>query len=186
MLRVFLSLMMILPVGAFAAEVQKNFTSCGPGYVLATHPRIDGITAYECKKLWCRDLETGKPMGSGDRANNGYRDTNAPVELCDAERHCVECFGERAWCKKSGGISYGEWNPEYGAYTRNGGNSTYTSYLQGSCWMWRLGKPDCPNGETAIERNGEWVCVTSMSVDGGSTLGSHSSSIRRTGTLRRL
>lgn len=186
MLRVLLSLMMILPVGAFAAT-QDKFTSCGSGYILTTHTRIDGIPAYECQKLWCRDLETGKPMGSGNRANTGYIDTDEPTRLCDADGTCVECFGKRHWCKKPGATVNGEWNPEYGAYTRGGDdNSTYISYLSGGCWMWRLGKPDCPNGETAIERNGEWACIISTTVNGGSVKGSHSSSIRRTGTLRRL
>lgn len=185
MRRILLSLMMILPVGAFAATENGPFTSCGPGYILTTHSRIDGIVAYECQKLWCRDLETGKPMGSGTRAANGYETTTKPIELCDAENTCIECFGDRKWCSNMPG---GIWNPEYGAYTRGGGDSTtYVSYQKGSCWTWHLGKPNCPNGETALERNGEWVCVTAISPDGGSsTAGSHSSSIRRTGTLRRL
>lgn len=186
MFRVLLSLMMFLPIGAFAAQQGDKFTSCGPGYILTSHKSIDGIPAYECQKLWCRDLETGKPMGSGDKPNTGYIVTKNPVELCDATGTCIECFGDRSWCKKPGGKSGGEWNPEYGAYTRGGDTTMYVSYLSKGCWMWQLGKPDCPNGETAVQRNGEWLCVTSISVDGGAAKGSHSSSIRRTGTLKRL
>ncbi len=156
------------------------FTSCGAGYILASHAKIDGIDAAECQKLWCRDLENGKKMGSKNSPNSGYRATNAPVELCDANGNCIECFGERKWCS---GEPNGVWNPEYGAYTRGGAdNATYISYQKGSCFAWRLEKPNCPDGETAILRNGEWVCATA--TGGGDA--SRASSVRRTGTLRRV
>ncbi|MBD5400841.1 hypothetical protein HDR61_03815 [bacterium] len=160
-------------IGANAA-----FTSCGPGYILADHKNIDGIPAAECQKLWCMDLETGKYMGQGDKAASGYKSTTATRELCDANNKCIECFGERKWCA---GETAGQWNPEYGAYTRGGDNATYKSYQKGACFAWRLEKPNCPNGQTAILMNGEWHCATNS----GSDVGSRASSIRRTGAIRR-
>lgn len=155
------------------------FTSCGPGYILATHANIDGVPAAECQKLWCVDLETGRAMGNGKNAANGYRATNTPTELCDAKNNCIECFGERKWC---GGEVEGRWNLEYGAYTRGGAdNSAYLSYQKGSCFAWRLEMPTCAEGEKAVLLNGDWHCVSSS---GGGTV-SRASSIRRTGTLRR-
>lgn len=155
------------------------FTSCGPGYVLAKHADIDGMHAQECQKLWCVDLETGKSMGSGKNAANGYRATVAPVELCDAEKNCIECYGERKWC---GGEIEGIWNPEYGAYTRGGADTaTYLSYQKGGCFAWRLEMPTCPEGQKAVLLDGEWHCSNAS----GSGNASRASSIRRTGTLRR-
>ena len=154
-------------------------TSCGAGYVLASHANIDGIPAAECQKLWCMDLETGKTMGNKNTPTSGYKTTSAPVELCDAHGTCIECFGERKWC---GGDVAGIWNPEYGAYTRGGGDTTtYTSYQKGACFTWRLEKPTCPDDETAVLIGNEWHCATAS----GSDVGSRASSIRRTGTLRR-
>ena len=152
---------------------------CGPGYVLASHAKIDGMDTQECQKLWCVDLETGKPMGNGDRANNGYVATNAPGELCDATGRCVECFGDRKWCA---GVVRGVWNPEYGAYTRGGNDTaTYGSEQKGSCFTWKLEKPNCAAGESAILKDGEWVCAMSTS----NTSVSRASAVRRTGTFRR-
>lgn len=156
-----------------------KLTSCGPGYILVSHSDIDGIDAAECQKLWCRDLENGKSMGSGKGAASGYKTTAGPVELCDAKNNCIECFGDRKWCS---GEPAGIWNPEYGAYTRSGADSsTYTSYQKGSCFAWRLEKPECPDGQSAILQGDEWVCATSS----GTTTGSRESSIRRTGTTLR-
>lgn len=152
---------------------------CGPGYVLANHARIDGMDTQECQRLWCVDLETGKPMGTGGRANNGYVATSVPNELCDATGKCVECFGDRKWCN---GIVRGVWNPEYGAYTRGGDdNATYGSEQKGGCFTWKLEKPSCATGESAILKNGQWVCATSRV---NSSLG-RESAVRRTGTIRR-
>ncbi len=178
----FLISLIAINIGLVAggAAMADKFTSCGPGYILVSHSDIDGIDAAECQKLWCRDLENGKSMGSDDRANSGYKETSYPMELCDANNNCVECFGDRRWCS---GETPGYWNPEYGAYTYDGGdNVTYSSYQKGSCFAWRLEKPDCPSGQTAILQDGEWVCA----VESVNTSGSHQSSIRRTsGTLRR-
>lgn len=156
----------------------ETFSSCGSGYVLVSHSKIDGINAAECQKLWCRDLETGRTMGIGKNANNGYKSTNSTTELCDISGKCIECFGERRWCA---GETPGQWNPEYGAYTRGGDNATYHSYQKGSCFAWRLGKPDCSDGETAILKDDKWVCATSAT----NTAGSRVSAIRRTGTILR-
>jgi len=172
-MRKFLAFAMVcLCSAAFAGD-------CGPGYVLANHAKIDGMDAKECQKLWCIDLETGRSMGAGDRANSGYVATNAPVELCDATGRCIECFGDRKWCT---GIVPGVWNPEYGAYTRGGADTTtYGSEQKGSCFTWKLEKPNCESGESAVLKDGEWVCAESTSNAGIS----RASAIRRTGTVRR-
>ena len=154
--------------------------SCGAGYVLEKRKDIDGIPAAECQKLWCRDLETGKVMGRGDVANSGYQTTSAPVELCDAKGNCVECWGQRRWCA---GNVRGEWNPEYGAYTRGGDSATYKSYQKGGCFAWRLQKPDCPSGQVAILQNDEWVCAV---ASGDGMGGQRMPSIRRTGAVRSI
>lgn len=164
--------------GAYAAD--EKFLSCGPGYILESKNKTDGINTAECQRLWCRDLETGKTMGGDNSANSGYKTTGGAVELCDAKNNCVECFGDRKWCS---GEAAGIWNPEYGAYTRGGGDTvTYISYQKGSCFAWRLEKPNCPSNETAILKNNEWICATSS----GTTTGGRESSIRRTGTMRRI
>ncbi len=172
MKKILIFAMACLCTSAFAGD-------CGPGYVLVDHAKIDGMVAQECQKLWCVDLETGKPMGKGDKANNGYVATGAPVELCDARGKCIECFGNRKWC---GGIVPGVWNPEYGAYTRGGNDSaTYGSEQKGGCWTWKLEKPKCGVGESAILKDGEWICT--VSTPNASV--SRDSAVRRTGTIRR-
>ena len=165
---------------ANAAPSASTSVTCGAGYIMVDRSDIDGISAKKCEKLWCRDLETGKPMGNNERANTGYKSTSYPMELCDADGNCVECFGDRKWCS---GEPEGYWNPEYGAYTYGGDdNATYSSYLRGSCFAWNLEKPDCPDGQTAVLQGGRWTCA----VAENSTEGSRESSIRRTsGTLRR-
>jgi len=152
--------------------------SCGAGYVLADHAKIDGINAKECKKLWCRDLETNKAMGSGDRVASGYRDTATPD---DELVQNVPCFGARKWCA---GEPAGTWNSSLGIYVRgNDDGSTYKAYQKGSCFAWRLEKPECAAGQSAILKNGEWVCVTATNGDISNI---QKSSVRRTGTMRRV
>ncbi len=164
---------------AFAAPGDK-LSSCGAGYILGTHTKLDGIKTDECQKLWCRDLETGRVMGTGKSAATGYQNTNSPRELCDAEGNCIECFGDRKWC--AGDVA-GVWNPEYGAYTRGGvDDATYTSYQKGGCFSWRLEKPNCSVGETAILRDGRWVCAATVDVNAGG----RAPAIRRTGITHRL
>lgn len=154
--------------------------SCGAGYVLDKHPNIDGIPAMQCKKLWCRDLETDAVMGTGDKVASGYQETSAPVELCDAAGHCIECWGQRRWCA---GDVRGEWNPEYGMYTRGGADSvTYRSYKKGGCFSWRLEQHNCPDGEVAVLKDGEWVCATSSTGQVGTQ---RTPVLRRTGAVRR-
>lgn len=171
----------ILSLIACVSGAQAGFTSCGPGYVLVeSRTKIDGIPSAECQKLWCRDLENGKIMGKADKANSGYQVTRGTVELRDASGHRVECWGERKWCS---GEVRGEWNPEYGAYTRNGeDNAAYESYQKGGCFAWRLEKPDCEDGKTAILQDGRWVCT----VPSKTSEGSRASAVRRTGTMRRI
>ena len=179
MKKLIFSFLMVLGV-VFAADAAK-FTSCGAGYVLSSRTTItDGVKTQECEKLWCRDLETGKMMGDGKSANSGYVATSVPEQVCDKDGNCIDCFGARKWC---GGEAAGIWNPEYGAYTRDGAdNATYQSYQKGSCFAWRLEKPECPDNQSAILQDGEWVCVdfvVSPDVVRKST-------VRRTGAVRRI
>ena len=178
MKKLIFSFLMVLGV-VFAADAAK-FTSCGAGEVLSSRTTItDGVKTQECEKLWCRDLETGKMMGDGKSANSGYVATSVPEQICDKDGNCIDCFGARKWC---GGEAAGIWNPEYGAYTRDGAdNATYQSYQKGSCFAWRLEKPECPDNQIAVLQNGEWVCT--MSVD--TTAGTRESAVRRGPTLRR-
>lgn len=170
----FLSLFLIF----FNTLANAEFVSCGPGYILVeSRQKIDGIPSAECQKLWCRDLENGKMMGNDDRVNSGYQMTLSMQEVCDVKNNCVLCWGERKWCS---GEARGEWNSQYGAYTRGGDNATYESYQKGSCFAWRLEKPDCDDGETAILENGKWVCA----VSSGTSEAGRASGVRRTGTLR--
>jgi len=46
-----------------------------------------------------------------------------------------------------------------------------------------LEKPECAAGQSAILRNGEWVCVTATNGDISNI---QKSSVRRTGTMRRV
>lgn len=178
MKKIFCSIIgLCLFAGVMPAMAATSF-SCGAGYVLASHNKIDGINARECVKLWCRDLETNKAMGSGVKVASGYVDKLS--EVTDG-RETVECFGERKWCA---GEPAGEWNADLGIYVRGSDDgSTYKAYQKGSCFAWRLEKPECASGESAILRDGEWVCVTS-STGGANTV--MKSSVRRTGTMRRI
>ena len=160
--------------------------SCGEGYVLVSHSKIDGITAMECEKLWCRDLETGLSMGSGNTAANGYRTTSTPQPLSDNTGKTIVCFGDRKWCS---GEVVGEWNADFGGYVRpgdepdpnNNSKFTYQSYQKGSCFAWRLEKPSCDAGETAVLQNGKWNCIPNV----GTKDVNRASSVRRTGALMR-
>lgn len=153
---------------------------CGAGYIMVDHAKVDGMTTRECRKLWCRDLETGKSMGAGDKAATGYVATNSPVELCDATGNCIECFGDRKWCSD---VPRGVWNPEYGAYTRGGNDSaSYTSKLKSGCFTWQLEKPNCDDGQDAILQNGEWVCAVAKTTGNIGRV----PAMRRTGATRRI
>ena len=171
----FVGLFMLAVVGP---AIAANDFSCGAGYVLSSHNKIDGINAKQCVKLWCRDLETNKAMGSGDRVASGYRDVLS--ETTDGT-NSVECFGDRKWCA---GEPAGTWDPARGLYVRGADDgTTYTAYHKGSCFAWRLEKPECDAGESAILRDGAWVCVRSSGGDANNIL---KSSVRRTGTVRRV
>ena len=178
MKKIFCSIVGFLVLVGFAPAFAAGTFSCGAGYVLADHAKIDGVNAKQCVKLWCRDLETNKPMGTGDRVGSGYVDVLSSVS---DGRDTVPCFGERKWCS---GETVGVWMPEYGAYVRgNDDGTTYKSYQKSGCFVWRLEKPECADGESAILRDGEWVCVTASSGDINNV---QKSSVRRTGTMRRI
>ena len=109
-------------IAGICASNAADELSCGAGYVLVDKKgTIDEISLSECQKLWCVDLETGKKMGVGTKANSGYKDSMDVVELCDNDKNCIKCWGERRWCA---GEVAGEWNPKYGAYTRHGEDNT--------------------------------------------------------------
>jgi len=161
---------------AFAAG---NSFSCGDGYIKVSHSKVDGMETWECQKLWCRDLETNKPMGSGDRAASGYVATTRAMPLEDWTGKSITCFGDRKWC--SGEVA-GEWNKDVGGYTRRGdGSTSYKSFQRSGCFAWRLEKPNCKDGEIAILQNNKWKCVEEyMSPNAG-----RAATIRRTGAVRR-
>ena len=181
MKKIFYSLFMCFGFMLVAPAVFADTFSCGAGYVLVEHAKIDGITTQECQKLWCMDLETGKMMGSGNTAANGYRATSEPVKLQvkkeDNEVLSIDCFGERKWC--SGEIE-GEWVKEYGGYTRGGEDApAYKSYQKGGCFAWRLEKPVCDEpGMVATLQDGKWECLPEIQRN------ARSSAIRRTSTMR--
>ncbi len=171
----------LLAVVCGASVAHADF-SCGAGYVLnSTRKKIDGIPVAECEKLWCHDLEEkNTKMGSGDKPNSGYEMTDGPVSMADASGNEIECWGQRKWCS---GETRGVWNPEYGMYTRAGmDNITYQSYKKGGCFAWRLAKPNCPDGEVAILKDDKWICT----VEVDSVEANRASTIRRTGTMRRI
>ena len=60
---------------------------------------------------------------------------------------------------------------------------TYLSYQKSNCFDWRLEKPNCKSGQTAILENGKWKCA--VPADGTGKV-SRESSIRRTGAVRRI
>ena len=65
-------------IGLLMSSANAAQFNCGPGYVLVeSRQKIDGIPTAECEKLWCWDLETGKSMGQGDKANSGYQSTSS-------------------------------------------------------------------------------------------------------------
>ena len=163
----------------FVAANAHGAFSCGDGYALVESKRIDSINTFQCQRVWCLDLETGKYMGSGDSANSGYR-LSGPNELCDNSGNCVTCFGERKWCS---GERVGEWNPEYGAYMYTATErSAYLSYQKGSCFGWRLEKPNCPAGQIAVLQGDEYICTERVTTPETAK----ASSVRRTTSIRKL
>ncbi|MCL1892188.1 MAG: hypothetical protein FWF97_02780 [Alphaproteobacteria bacterium] len=152
---------LILCVG-FAGDAfptGEKFANCGPGYVLISNGTLEGVTSQKCEKLWCRDLENGRSMGSGNTPASGYVATTRPVLLEAAGGYSIECFGDRKWCT---GEVAGRWNPEFGAYTRRGEDSvSFLSSQKGDCFAWQsitangLG---CAPGQIPIFANGKWAC----------------------------
>ena len=179
MKRMFLLLLCFFVSGAVAAEADGF--ACGPGYVLTSHKKIDGLDAAECQKLWCVDLETGKSMGKGNTPNSGYKATLSPNELRVADK-VVTCWGERKWCS---GQSSGVWDSDHGMYVRGSYNadSAYQSYQKGGCFTWRLGEHNCPAGQTAfLTDDGVWDCRTEQKT----VEQVRGSAIRRTSAPRRI
>ena len=155
--------------------------ACGPGYVLAEHKKIDGLSAAECQKLWCVDLETGKAMGRGNTPNSGYKSTAYPVEMAVGSQK-VTCWGERKWCA---GQEVGEWDSRHGLYVRGTYNadSAYESFQKGGCFSWQLEAHNCPVGTTAfLKDDGSWECLEQKKT----VEQFRGSVIRRSGVPRRL
>ena len=183
MKKIFCLLFSCCCVSLFAPSVWADTFSCGDGYVLVEHNKIDGVPTMACEKLWCMDLENGQIMGNGNSPANGYRSTNEPITLRVKEYGSnntlsIKCFGDRKWC--SGEVA-GEWMEEYGGYTRGGEDApAYKSYQKSGCFAWRLEKPTCDSGLTAVLDDGKWVCVTEEQKG----VGTRASTIRRTGSMR--
>ena len=170
------------------------FADCGPGWVMTTSTSIDGVSTQKCEKLWCRDLETNKPMGVGNKANSGYSLTTNPVtvESLDANGNTlsIECFGERKWCS---GETAGLWNAEYGAYTKRGEDSTlFISVLRGDCFSWgstTSGEAGCKDGQTPVLVNGKWNCSSRKTGSSAGSIGKKSVTqgvFHRSATLKKI
>ena len=87
----------LLPAGA----ADEKLISCGEGYIIVAKGTTDGISTFECQKLWCQDLENGKTMGTGNNPVAGYRATTGPEPgLMDSKGNHIACFGDRKWCAK--------------------------------------------------------------------------------------
>lgn len=171
------------------ARATDTFSDCGPGWVMADNGKLEGVTSVKCEKLWCRDLENGKSMGSGNTAASGYVATTNPVLLEAAGGKSIECFGERKWCA---GDTPGRWNPEYGAYTKRGEDSAqFVSTQRGDCFSWGAGTPSnasCANGQIPVLVNGKWGCSsqkTGSSINVGQKSVNQGSS-RRGATLKKM
>jgi hypothetical protein len=159
----FLALSLILIVPECRSAENPKFADCGTGWIVASSTSIDGVKSEKCEKLWCRDLETGKAMGAGNKANVGYVTTTKPIAVesldLDNKTKSIECFGARKWCS---GETAGEWNPEYGAYTKKGEDSIlFMAVLRGDCFSWGTttsGEAGCKDGQTPVLINGKWGC----------------------------
>lgn len=170
----------LLFVSGSSFATGDKFISCGGGYVLEQVDKISGIESFECKKLWCMDLENGKIMGAGDRAAYGYTGTKSPVTLETVDGRSIECFGARKWCK---GQIEGIFNPEYGVYTQRGSDTNaYLSVQKGDCFSWSVETPDCKTGESVVMINGQWTCAA-VSMNNESI---RQSSIRRTSAVKKI
>jgi len=169
---------------SFAAD--DRFVDCGPGYVIASRKSTHGIRTEECKKVWCVDLENGKPMGSGSTAHKGYKDT--PNELWDNKNNHIKCFGDRIWCDSDNDV---RWDEDVGAYVKIRGDHKLRGVLSGSgntaCYKWQdVGDHGCSKdkGEVAImstDANGNirFVCAKETAV-GSARSAIKSRALRRT------
>ncbi|MDR2770221.1 MAG: hypothetical protein LBB08_02105 [Rickettsiales bacterium] len=155
--RLVLTVFFLLPAAAVSAPDEK-FIDCGPGYTIASEKSVYGIPVSKCNKIWCRDLENGKPMGRGDSANSGYEDTKSgPEDLCDNKGNCVPCFGKRKWCS---GETPAEFDPELGIYAKNGADGRfYRGSLKNNCYEWKIQNLRCAEGKKASFVGGEWKCL---------------------------
>jgi hypothetical protein len=75
-------------------------------------------------------------------------------------------------------------NPEYGAYSRNGSDATlYRGVLSGNCYKWQLQNHNCAPGEVAINNGVSWVCMTQATGTDASRSAVKANALRRTGVM---
>lgn len=187
----FFALFLILST-LFCAPVHAEdaFVDCGPGWIMSDNGKLEGVTSVKCEKLWCRDLENGRSMGNGNTAASGYVATANPVVLEASDGTSIECFGDRKWCA---GDVLGVWNPDYGAYTKRGDDSSnFTSAQNGDCFTWGPGsavKTGCASGQIPVLVNGKWACSsqkTGKSTNVGKKGKSNPGSSRRGATIKKM
>ncbi|MDR1027748.1 MAG: hypothetical protein LBL46_05015 [Rickettsiales bacterium] len=175
MKRLLAAILIVAPLCLHAAD--ERFVDCGPGFVMSAGKLIDGIPSVECKKLWCRDLETGKAMGTNNAAN-GYKDTARAGEVCDDKNNCVSCWGERKMC---GGEDPAVFNADMGAYTKRGAAvKDFVGFQSGSCWKWRVAGHDCPAGKIAMLVDGEYRCLDQSTNTDAARAATKKKAVKRT------
>ena len=168
MKRIFLTLFSALALSS-AASAAVSFVDCGAGYVKANGKNRDGIPTIECKKLFCRDLENGRVMGTEAGMAAGYENKGL-VFVEDNKGNGIECFGQRKWCNSVLPGQEGLFNAEYGIYTKGGEDGdAYRGVLRGNCFEWQTTGHSCRPGETAVidKDTSSWICLTSGGVNGG-------------------
>jgi hypothetical protein len=177
--------LLIVANSSICVAADEKFVDCGPGYMVSSAKNRDGIQTVECKKIWCMDLENGKSMGSGSTAANGYVSTTGPAQVCDPHDagDCIECFGKRKWCPAE---TNGEFNPEFGMYTKGGIDSNiYRGVLAGNCYKWQMQDHGCGPNEVAVNNGTSWTCLKQGAGTGGRSA-IKSRAVRRTSTMKIL
>ena len=176
---------------AFAAPVRAAslpYVDCGDGFVAASAKSSDGIQTFECKRVWCRDLENGRVMGADNSTvNKGYELKNkvTPEEYNYYGKN-IHCFGERKWCT---GEVKGEFDPDIGIYTRSGvSTGFYRGVLRGDCYYWQVQshKCDAANGEVAVHNGTSWTCIIQASGPGTGRSAIKQKAIRRSSGVTNL
>jgi len=156
---------MILQPSLYANVITVD---CGEGFIGVTSTNNAGLSTVECRKLWCRDLENGRSMGSGNNPANGYQNTANPVSLDEyvlGPDEYIYCFGERRWCPNE---ARAMWYEDAGIFIREidladiaaGKPVQYRSQLSGNCYRWQGQSHGCPAGTIAHNDGTAWICLT--------------------------